>query len=249
MTDDAITRAQAYESGEDVGCNSSENPSLGDVIARRFTRRDVMRGALAVTAISASISPLALIAAEQARAENASAFSFKEVTAGVDQAHHVAEGYDADILIRWGDPVLPDAPIFDPQRQSAAAQARQFGYNNDFVGFIPMPGAPNPSEHGLLVVNHEYTSEELMFPGLVRQDAKKIAFKDMTRELVDIEMMAHGGSVIEIRKTDGRWQIVPDSKYARRITAETDMRLPVRRPETRACGPPTIPPAARYAGC
>ena len=33
-----------------------------------------------------------------------------------------------------------------------------------------MPGAANPSHHGLLAVNHEYTNEELMFPGLRRQD-------------------------------------------------------------------------------
>ena len=35
-----------------------------------------------------------------------------------------------------------------------------------YVGYLPMPGAANPSEHGLLVVNHEYTNEELMFAGL-----------------------------------------------------------------------------------
>lgn len=127
MTDDAVTRSQACERAEDVGCNASDNLSLGDVIARRFDRREVMRGALAVTAISTSVSPLALISAERAHAANASAFSFKEAAAGVDETHHVAEVYDADILIRWGDPVLQDAPAFDPKSQSAAAQARQFG--------------------------------------------------------------------------------------------------------------------------
>ena len=39
-----------------------------------------------------------------------------------------------------------------------------------------MPGAANPSQHGLLVVNHEYTNEELMFPGIGLQEAKDVNF-------------------------------------------------------------------------
>ena len=44
-------------------------------------------------------------------------------------------------------------------------------------------------------------------------------------EYVRIEMMAHGGSVLEIRRDGGTWSVVPNSKYARRITAETEMRV------------------------
>ena len=75
------------------------------------------------------------------------------------------------MLIRWGDPVLPGAPPFDPLKQTAAAQELQFGYNNDYLGFIPLSGP----DHGLLVVNHEYTNEELMFPTIGRQDTKDAA--------------------------------------------------------------------------
>ncbi|WP_163291682.1 alkaline phosphatase PhoX, partial [Enterobacter roggenkampii] len=81
-------------------------------------------------------------------------------------------------------------------------------YNNDFLGYFPMPGAANPSAHGLLVVNHEYTSEELMFPGVGRQDTKSASFAKMTPELVAIEAAAHGGSVIEIRRDNGKWSVV-----------------------------------------
>ena len=86
----------------------------------------------------------------------ASRFRFDEIEAKVEPNHVVANGYDADILIRWGDPVLPGALPFDPRAQTADAQSKQFGYNNDFLGYFPMPGAANPSAHGLLVVNHEY---------------------------------------------------------------------------------------------
>ena len=227
------TRARACEASENVGRNCSDNPTLGDVIAIRFGRRDFLKGALGVTAIAATVSPLAFAAGGTARADNGPRFNFKEVTAGVDANHYVADGYDADILIRWGDPVLPGAPAFDPMRQSAAAQKRQFGYNNDFLGYIPMPGATEPSRHGLLVVNHEYTNEELMFPGIGRQDSqgpkgapKEAAFARMTRELVEIEKAAHGGSVLEVRRdSDGQWSVVDGSKYARRIDADTPMEI------------------------
>jgi secreted PhoX family phosphatase len=161
VTEQNRTRAQAAEASEDAGTNATLNPTMGEVIAARFNRRDLLRGTLAVTAISATVAPLALATADRAKAQGVNptpSFDFKEITAGSDEKHYVAEGYDSDILIRWGDPVLPGAPPFDPQKQTAEAQAKQFGYNNDYLGFIPLDG----SRRGLLVVNHEYTNEELM---------------------------------------------------------------------------------------
>jgi secreted PhoX family phosphatase len=213
-----------FEESEDLGSNTSTNPTLGDVIAARFDRRDLLKGLLGCSAIAATVSPLAMMVAEEARAQAASTtptFNFTEIAAGSDEKHYVAPGYDADVLIRWGDAVLPGAPAFDPQNQTAAAQAMQFGYNNDFLGFAPINGSP---DHGLLVVNHEYTNEELMFPKVGRQD-QKARFAGMTKELAAIEMMAHGGSVVEIRRENGKWSVVPNSRYARRITAETPMQI------------------------
>jgi secreted PhoX family phosphatase len=224
MSETTMTRAQTFEEAENAGSNPSGNPGIGDLIAARYRRRDILKGALGVAAIAATVSPLALAASRKAHAAVAG-FKFREIAAGVDERHHVAEGYDADILIRWGDAVVPGAPTFDPAQQSAAAQKQQFGYNNDYIGYLPMPGAANPSAHGLLVINHEYTNEELMFSGIGEQDTKEAAFARMTKELVDIEKAAHGGAVIEIRREGGKWSVVPNSKYARRIDADTAMEL------------------------
>ncbi len=219
-------KSQAAEESENAGSNASLNATLGEVIAARFHRRDLLKGTLAVTAMAATVSPLALTAAGKANAQGANttpSFNFREVAAGSDERHHVAEGYDADVLISWGDKVLPGAPAFDPETQTPAKQAGQFGYNNDYLGYIPIDG----SRRGLLVVNHEYTNEELMFPSLSgRQDLRTVRFKEITRDLVDIEMMAHGGSVLEVaRGTNGKWSVVDGSRFARRITAETPMEI------------------------
>ena len=146
---DIKTPTDIREESEDIGRNASANPTMGDVINARFSRRSFLRGTLAVSAIAATVSPMAIMVADEARAASASAFNFPEVEAGVDEMHHVAEGYDADVLLRWGDKVFADSPDFDPMNQTAADQARQFGYNNDYVGLIPLDGNP---DHGLLVV-------------------------------------------------------------------------------------------------
>jgi secreted PhoX family phosphatase len=216
-------RASELENSGDHGSNSAEGPTMGEVIAARFHRRDLLKGSLAAAAIAATLGPKALAAGGQAAASaSPTRFDFKEIEAGVDQTHHVAEGYDAQVLLRWGDPIFPDAPDFDPHAQSADKQARQFGYNTDFIGYIPIAGS---SEHGLLVANHEYTNEELMFPKAARQGDAGGDAERVRKDLVEIEMMAHGGAVVEVRRIGGRWAVVKDSKYNRRITAQTPMEL------------------------
>ena len=232
MTDDhdKATRSRRFEAAEDTATSPAGAPTFGDVVAERLSRRAVVRGALAASVLGATataLPPAAGDALAQAAHNTTPSFAFPEVAAGSDERHHVAEGYEADILIRWGDPVLEDAPAFDSTRQTGAAQARQFGYNNDFLGFFPIDGK---SDHGLLVVNHEYTNEELMFPGLGRQDTrdprtKSEPFAKMTKAIAEVEMMAHGGSVLEVKRTNGKWSVVASSRYARRITAETEMRI------------------------
>ncbi|MER9438345.1 PhoX family phosphatase [Mesorhizobium sp. M0618] len=230
MTDlrspDTRFRTSLLEENDGPAINASDNRTMGEIIAARFSRRGFLKGSLAVSAIAATVSPLALISADEARAAGGSAFAFDELEAGIDDKHHVASGYDADVLLRWGDPLFADSPDFDPTKQSAEAQAKQFGYNNDYVGYIPIDGS---AEHGLLVVNHEYTNPHLMFPGIVKiveKDGKKSAeVAPLSKEQVDVEMAAHGGTIVEIRKDGGKWQVVRDGKLNRRITSNTEMAL------------------------
>ncbi|MER8983074.1 PhoX family phosphatase [Mesorhizobium sp. M0870] len=230
MTDlrspDTRFRTSLLEENDGPAINASDNRTMGEIIAARFSRRGFLKGSLAVSAIAATVSPLALISADEARAAEGSAFAFDELEAGIDDKHHVASGYDADVLLRWGDPLFADSPDFDPMKQSAEAQAKQFGYNNDYVGYIPIDGS---AEHGLLVVNHEYTNPHLMFPGIVKiveKDGKKSAeIAPLSKEQVDVEMAAHGGTIVEIRKDGGKWQVVRDGKLNRRITSNTEMAL------------------------
>lgn len=209
-------KAEAYEAFDDIPTNPNLTRTIGDVINARYGRRDMLRGMLGVTATTALFGTSAMIAPKQAAAtaQTQGRYNFNELAWGNDQEHHIAEGYNADILLRWGDPITADAPDFDVNNQTAAAQLKQFGYNNDYVGFTALT---EDGTRGLLCVNHEYTNEEVMFPGLGRQD--RADFEGMTQDIVDIEMAAHGGTVVEIEQgSDGKWALIRDSAYNRRIT-------------------------------
>ncbi len=211
-----MNRSEAFEASEDVPTNPMTQPTIGDVITTRYSRRSIMRGLLGVSAIGTLMQHSPALASLGAKS-----FDFPEIEHGVDETHHVADGYSADVLIRWGDPVEPGAPAFDPENQTAEAQSKQFGYNNDYIGYAALPFNSDNADHGLLCVNHEYTNEEVMFPGVGVQHSREVAFAGMTKDLVDIEMAAHGCSVIEVQRdgNTGKWAVVPNSRYARRITA------------------------------
>ncbi len=224
MTLPSVPLNPPLDIAEDTPANPSSNPTMGDIIAARLSRRDFVRGALAVSVMGSTVAAEALVASRgaEAAAPAAGSFNFAEIAAGSDEMHHVANGYDAKLLIRWGDKLLADAPEFDPAKPSAEAQARQFGYNNDFLAFIPLDGR---SDHGLLVVNHEYTNDELMYAGIAVGKSRAEAVRGLPKELVDASIQAHGGSVLEVKRENGTWSVVAQSKFARRITPETEMLL------------------------
>jgi secreted PhoX family phosphatase len=205
---------------EDIGSNPAPRDSIGELVERRLSRRAALLGLGA-----AAILTDTLVADAQpalAQAHGPSSLTFTEIAHRMAQRDAVAEGYEMQTLIRWGDPVVPEAPTFDPVTQTPEAQAAQFGYNNDYVDFLPLPLGSSSSESGLLCVNHEYTDTQLMFPGI---GSGREARLRTTAAQVKTELMAHGHSVVEIRRQDGRWATVDNSRYNRRITGETPIRV------------------------
>src|SRR5262245_38132260 len=201
---------------EDVGSNQSTEPSMGELIERRLGRRAALRGLAGVGATAALAREL-LGTIALAQPAGPSTLTFKEVPHGLDREQHVPEGYEAQVVMRWGDPVVADAPAFDPNNQTPAAQEKQFGYNCDFIGLHPLPPGSTAGDRFLMVVNHEYTDPGLMFAGL--GSGRNVNLK-ASKPQVEVEMAAHGGSVIEIAREGGSWKVVP-GKHARRISANT----------------------------
>ena len=212
---------------EDIGSNPDPRETIGELIERRLTRRAALLG-LGGAAAAATLVDQLVTAAEPALAQTMpmqggpSTLTFAELPHGMAQRDAVADGYDIQIVIRWGDPLLPDAPAYDPRQQTAEAQAKQFGYNNDYLDYFPLPAGTRSSEHGLLCVNHEYTNTNLMFAGIGEGRAAR---GRTTREQAAVEIEAHGMSVVEVRKENGTWRAVVGGALNRRITMNTPMRI------------------------
>ncbi|MCZ6834546.1 MAG: PhoX family phosphatase [Planctomycetota bacterium] len=198
---------------DDVASNPSKLPSLAQVIELRLSRREALGGMLA--SVAATSLPSNLFASTlDSEKQGASTLTFEEIDRTLTPHHRVSPGHQAQVLIRWGDRVFADAPLYDPLNLDGASQVRQFGYNNDFIAFMPLPLGSDNSTRGLLCVSHEYTKSALMFDQFTHR-------LEMTSQQVDVEMMAHGQTIIEIQLVDGDWETVLDGKFNRRITALT----------------------------
>lgn len=108
------------------------------------------------------------------------------------------EGLSYEVLLKWGD---------------AISAQDQFGYNNDYIAFIPLDN-DHPNE-GLLWVNHEYISPKFVsgYKGGER-----------TKEQVTTEMYHVGGSIVRVKKKgNNKWEIEKGDAFNRRISGLTDI--------------------------
>lgn len=197
--------------------NKSDNPYFGDILSAAISRRTLLKAGAAtavVLYVGTSASP-----AEAQHSAGRDGLTFEPVPPNSIDDVVVPTDYDYDVVVRWGDPILRGAPEFDFDNQTGAAQAQQFGYNNDYVAFFPLRG--RSSRRALLVVNHEYTNSELMF-----RDFDPTSMDPEDLERIQVELMAHGMAVVEInRRGRGGYRLVRNSQWNRRITATTPMEL------------------------
>jgi len=127
------------EAVDDTAVPRDMAPSLGELWSRRMILKGLGAAGL-LTATSTSL--VALGACDKPAARG---FNFKELARGVDQTHHVAEGYDADILIRWGDPVLRMRPPSIPGTKRPTRSGSSSATTTTMSASCPCPTAPAPA--------------------------------------------------------------------------------------------------------
>ena len=236
----------------DVSLNPSSQPSIRDVIDRvDSSRRHFIQGSVSAAALASAggLTLGGLVGTVEAAPVPASlgfpGIGFESIPASLDinpsptvtavaDMVRVPAGYTANVLVAWGDPIMPGgAPFTGTASETAADQLKQFGMHNDGMHFFPLSGDRgddhdhrhkhddrddnrDASKRGVLCVNNEYTHEEMLFPDGQVGAGYTIA---KTRK----SQAAHGVSIVETRRKGGKWSVVKDSRLGRRITANTFM--------------------------
>jgi secreted PhoX family phosphatase len=191
---------------------SDDESEFSKIIESGLSRRHFMQGGAVAMGLFLAATPLAQAIAAITNPNN-QLMGFTAISISTSDEFLVPEGYIAQPLISWGDPILQGAPEFDESGlQDSSAQTGQFGDNTDGMSLFPLS-----DNRALIAVNNEYTNYLLLFAhqgdNLTADDVKKA-------------QAAHGVSIFEVGlKADGNWHYIKDSNYNRRITANTEMAL------------------------
>lgn len=194
------------------------SPHFQDILQQRLSRRHFLK--LTVAGAFTALTPggFPFLPSRPAHAEESVKTSFTAGFTPPDAAirpeFRVAAEYRSQILLRWGDPLHPDLPPFNPARLTADEQQKRFGYNNDYIAFFALPTPAGADEAGLLCVNHETTDPTLMIP----ENEKSRSDPQKLRALVNLELAAHGLSIVEFRRYGESWQAY-SGRYTRRLDA------------------------------
>ncbi len=210
-----------------------------DIVSARLTRRDALRSLVAGSTLV--LSGIGWAGPPDRRARGRGRVGFRSIAPDGGPMPRVPDGYRITPLLRWGDPLHADTPPLELAHQSAELQQRQFGYNCDYVAFVPLPRGSRASDHGLLFVNHEFTNPERM---LYRYNSDHPSAGH-----VAILKAAHGASVVEVRRgSDRRWRVQTGSRLNRRLTAETPIAIAGPASGHRRLRTSTDPTGRRVAG-
>ncbi len=223
---------------DDRSSNPSSSRHFAEIAEARLSRRSILAGGVFAAAgfltTSLAGAPRTLAAPGDGSRGNGqpgtSLLGYEAIPLGYGDEVVVPPGYTAVPFIPWGTPLLGDYPEFVPGTPDAGVangntaedQAQQIGMHHDGMHYFPLGRGDKGDRRGLLVVNHEYTDEFYLHTGAYVEDYTEVERLNYTAEMVLKSQNAHGVSVVEIRRSDGEWE-VERSDLNRRITANTEM--------------------------
>jgi secreted PhoX family phosphatase len=206
---------------DDVVTNVSSNPDMNSIIARRM----VLKGGAGLAAVSLfgalsgcgsesnSLSAVPTIGAGGASGATTSrvtALGFNAVAKSVSDAIVLPNGYYATVLLRLGDPIKAGTSFYrnDGSDPGATYDAR-IGDHGDAIDYFGLGAdgkyAPNSTNRGLLVQNHEAIT-----PIFLHRNGPTVV---------------NGVSVTEVVKEGGNWTYKQDSSFNRRVHTLTEIDI------------------------
>ena len=213
---DTDTSDLSWDDWDELHDPRADTHDFDRIVDEAISRRGFLGGALAFGSGAAVMGTGSLLSSTSAQAATSGMgrFAFKAIPIATDNTVHVPEGYSWDTLVRWGDPLFSDAPDLDHATGGDVVSAdRIFGENTDGMELFEVDG------HEVIAVNHEYVNTKTNLPQ--NEEGKPASAAD-----VEKLQKLQGVAVFEVaRGADGKFAVVVDSKFNRRITHQTEMEL------------------------
>lgn len=207
--------------------NKSDNPDFNQVLEAHLSRRHVLKGGLGLGAM-ASFGAFGLAGCNSdnntpptTSPVKTPKLAFDSIPGSKTDAVSVPEGYSAQILAPWGQPLTSSGSSWQNDgSNNAADQENAMGMHHDGLHFFPLNDA---GTDGVLCVNHEYIDQNALHPtGSDADDNGMRSSVDQVRK----EINAHGVAVVRIQLQDsGEWMIVDNDPLNRRYTGATTMKI------------------------
>ncbi|WP_417270422.1 PhoX family protein [Celeribacter sp.] len=190
-----------------------DNNAFDAVVDRAMSRRGFLGGVLAFGSGAAVMGAGVLGSVRGAQAQT-SHFAFTPIGISTDYDIHVPDGYEWNVLTRWGDPLFSDAKsAYSPVGGVDVSMSdRVFGENTDGMELF------TDGDKEIIAVNSEYVNPKINLP-------EASAGMPQSADEVTLLKNLQGVTVMEVAKTEKGYGVVLDSPYNRRITHETAMTM------------------------
>ena len=227
------TLALQVKDSEDY--NTSENPSLNDIIDARLSRRGLFRAGFgtAGTAVLGTFGLSACGGSDEAVAPAPApapvpvpvpslALGFTPVAKSLKDEVLIAGGYTARPIYALGDPLTAATPAYKNDGSDTDFDNRA-GDHHDGMEYFGLTAAggrdyAGGNDRGLLIMNHEALTDQFLHVNGTTPNPRPASESDK-------EIPAHGVSIVEVRKTAGVFAYVQASTFNRRITPTTPMQI------------------------
>ena len=228
----------ALQGHDSEDSNTSQNPSLNDIIDARLSRRGVFKaslgtagaavlGSIALSACGGGSDPAPVAAAPDATvppvAADKTPLGFQAVAKSRLDTVVIAAGYTSTPIFALGDPLTASTPAFKNDGTDTDYDNRSGDHHDGMEYFGLNAGGTardvNGNDRGLLAMNHEALTDQFLHAGGTTPNPRPAGEADK-------EIPAHGVSIVEVRKnTAGKFETQQASAFNRRITPLTPMQL------------------------
>ena len=217
---------------DDEDSNNSPNPTFDAIVQARLSRRSMLRGGVGslATALLGGVGLSACGGGDDddpvapAPAPTETLLGFAAVAKSTADEVAVPAGYTAAAVFAVGDPLAAGVAAAT-NNGTDTGYDRRSGDNHDGMEYFGLSSGGTPdaanNDRALLGVNHEYINQLFLHANGPSPNPRPAAE-------TDIEVDAHGVSIVEFAKSAGKFAYVPASNFNRRITGATEIQL---------CGP------------